>query len=208
MNLPNEPTTIEQLPLFPLRAVLFPGSSLRLRIFERRYIDLIRDSMRDGNGFGIPAIKSGNEAGTPVTPFEIGTLASVVDWDQGKDGLLSIVVLGTRRFHLHATRVDTAGLLVGTVTWMASQPAQPIAPESSDLLALLQALYSLEADHAGQPDSVPEDTEQLVYRIIERLPVPTVEQVALLAMSTVDAQLAFCQRQVARLVKGRAQRPH
>jgi hypothetical protein len=29
-----------EIPLFPLNAVLFPGGSLPLRIFEARYIDL------------------------------------------------------------------------------------------------------------------------------------------------------------------------
>ena len=30
------------LPLFPLRTVLFPGGILPLRIFEPRYVDMIR----------------------------------------------------------------------------------------------------------------------------------------------------------------------
>ena len=179
---------------------------LRLRIFERRYIDLIRDAMRNGTGFGIPPIKSGNEAGTPVTPFEVGTLSSVVDWDQGQDGLLSIVVKGTRRFHLHATRIETSGLMIGKVSWLVSQAAVPITPESSDLLALLKALYSLDENHVEATEIPPKDTAQLVYRIIERLPVPLAEQVRLLAMDSAPAQLAFCQLQVARYVKGHAQR--
>ena len=48
----------DPLPLFPLQTVLFPGSELRLRLFEPRYLDLVRNSLRAGTGFGIPPIPS------------------------------------------------------------------------------------------------------------------------------------------------------
>ena len=35
------PQQLSQLPLFPLRSVLFPGGYLPLRIFEVRYLDMI-----------------------------------------------------------------------------------------------------------------------------------------------------------------------
>ena len=31
-----------EIPIFPLRTVLFPGAVLPLRIFEQRYLDMIR----------------------------------------------------------------------------------------------------------------------------------------------------------------------
>jgi Lon protease-like protein len=40
-------STVE-LPLFPLRSVLFPGGFLPLRIFEQRYLTMIRDCLEDG----------------------------------------------------------------------------------------------------------------------------------------------------------------
>ena len=36
-----------QVPLFPLNTVLFPGGPLPLRIFEPRYVEMVRD-LRDG----------------------------------------------------------------------------------------------------------------------------------------------------------------
>ena len=55
-----------EIALFPLNTVLFPGGSLPLRIFEARYIDLVRHCMRTGSGFGIVLILEGVEAGGPV----------------------------------------------------------------------------------------------------------------------------------------------
>ena len=57
-------TTREQIPLFPLNTVLFPGGPLPLRIFEARYIDLVRRCLREGTGFGVVLITEGEEAGT------------------------------------------------------------------------------------------------------------------------------------------------
>ena len=39
------------LGLFPLHSVLLPGSILSLRVFERRYLDLVRECMRESRGF-------------------------------------------------------------------------------------------------------------------------------------------------------------
>ena len=42
-----------ELPLFPLNTVLFPGGPLPLRIFEQRYVDMVRHCMRQQSGFGV-----------------------------------------------------------------------------------------------------------------------------------------------------------
>lgn len=41
------------LPLFPLHNVLLPGAAMGLRVFERRYLDLVRESGRNGTSFGV-----------------------------------------------------------------------------------------------------------------------------------------------------------
>ena len=61
-----------QLPLFPLGTVLFPGGRLSLRIFEPRYLDLIRDCTRSSSGFGVCLILEGSEVGAPAVPAALG----------------------------------------------------------------------------------------------------------------------------------------
>ena len=58
----------ETLPLFPLHEVLLPGAAMDLRIFERRYLDLVRDCGRSASGFGVCLILEGEEVGAPATP--------------------------------------------------------------------------------------------------------------------------------------------
>ena len=104
-----------ELPLFPLRTVLFPGGFLPLRIFEPRYVGLVRDCMRDGHGFGVTPIRHGGEAGAPAEPHPLGTLAEIVDFEQGQDGLLHIACRGTQRFRLLGHSVTREGLLRGQI---------------------------------------------------------------------------------------------
>ncbi len=44
-----------QIPLFPLRLVVFPEEKLNLHIFEPRYLNMIQDCIESGQSFGIPS---------------------------------------------------------------------------------------------------------------------------------------------------------
>ena len=103
-----------QVPLFPLRTVLYPGGPLPLRIFEPRYVDMIGRCMKTDSPFGVLLIKEGSEDG-PATTYEVGTLARITDWYQGSDGLLGITALGEQRFRLISSRREADGLNVGEI---------------------------------------------------------------------------------------------
>jgi uncharacterized protein len=107
-----------RLPLFPLHSALLPGGLLPLRIFETRYLDMVRDCLRSGDGFGVCLIESGNEVGSTPSIHKVGTLARIVDWDQRPDGLLGIVASGERRFRVCAQETGRNGLLHAEVEWL------------------------------------------------------------------------------------------
>ena len=79
-------STLPDIPLFPLSSVLFPGGRLHLRIFEPRYLDLVRECCRDGSPFGVCLILAGRESGEPAVPAAIGTLARISDFQRDEDG--------------------------------------------------------------------------------------------------------------------------
>lgn len=54
---------LDDLPIFPLSSVLFPGGVLPLRIFEPRYMDMVRERMQRDAPFGICLITRGGEVG-------------------------------------------------------------------------------------------------------------------------------------------------
>ena len=102
-----------QVPLFPLNTVLFPGGPLPLRIFEARYVDMISHCLKENASFGVLLIREGQEAGTPASTFEVGTLARIVDWYQGSDGLLGVTAIGTLAEILEAILDDLGRLYEG-----------------------------------------------------------------------------------------------
>ncbi|MFI4920283.1 MAG: LON peptidase substrate-binding domain-containing protein, partial [Gammaproteobacteria bacterium] len=44
---------MEEIPLFPLQTVLYPGGPLSLRIFETRYLDMVSRCLKQEQGFGV-----------------------------------------------------------------------------------------------------------------------------------------------------------
>lgn len=99
------------LPLFPLKTVLFPGGVLPLRVFETRYVDMVRDCMKRNAPFGVVAIRSGDEVGTAAEPYGIGTLAHIVEWDMPEFGVLLLNTRGGERFRVLETRTQPSQLI-------------------------------------------------------------------------------------------------
>jgi len=166
------------LPLFPLNTVLLPGARLPLRIFEPRYLDLVRDCTRSDSGFGVCLILDGQEAGEPALPAALGCEARIVDFASTDGGLLGITVQGGRRFHVLQTRVRDNGLIMADVEWRGASPTTRIRPEHELMAQLLERLL----DRAGVDCSKPEleDADWVGWRLAEWLPLTCVERQALL----------------------------
>jgi hypothetical protein len=127
-----------ELPLFPLNTVLFPGGPLPLRIFEPRYVDMVRSCMREGTAFGVVLIREGQEAGAVSSAADVGTSARIIDFDQMPDGLLGIVCTGEQKFRVEDRRVQADGLNIGTVTWLPPEPPTPLPPHLGHLGLLMR----------------------------------------------------------------------
>ncbi len=56
------------IPLFPLSNALFPAGVLHLRIFEVRYLDMIRRCIADGTEFRLPSLPVRDRSGNFLTP--------------------------------------------------------------------------------------------------------------------------------------------
>jgi uncharacterized protein len=187
---PTNPTRAE-LPLFPLNTVLFPGGPLPLRIFEPRYLDLVRRCMREQTVFGVVLIVSGAEAGGAVTrTAEIGTTARIVDFNQLPDGLLGIACVGERRFRLLRRWQQEDGLNIGEVQWLPDEPAVPLPAEYQKLGELIRRVLP---DLGELYNSLParfDDASWVGFRFAEILPLTLTDKQDCLAMDDPIARLA------------------
>lgn len=90
----------EPMPLFPLNTVLFPRTTLPLRIFEPRYKAMVEECLEKGTPFGVSLIQEGPEAGGVALPHVLGTVAEIKKADHKANGDIHITVEGRQRFRL------------------------------------------------------------------------------------------------------------
>jgi Lon protease-like protein len=83
-----------RLPLFPLSSHILPEGRMSLRIFEPRYVRMIKQACADGSGFAICMFNSKGDKATNGHIFGLGTHCKVVDFDLLDDGLLGVTVEG------------------------------------------------------------------------------------------------------------------
>lgn len=182
--------TTEVLPLFPLDTVLFPGGALTLRVFEARYLDLVRECGRQGTGFGICLITEGQEVGEPATPAPVGCEARIHDFASAPDGVLVLTVHGERRFRIEQAGRRDNGLLVADVRWLDESGPVAIRPEHQLLALLLRRII----ERAGPPHDQVEkerfdDADWVSWRLAEWLPLPWSERQALLQEGDAHARM-------------------
>jgi uncharacterized protein len=124
-----------QLPLFPLKTVLFPGALMPLHIFEPRYRQLLADVTAGDRRFGLlpPGVTEElPRAGT------VGCEALVRAVWPLPDGRSNVVVGGERRFSFRAPATSTAPYHRGIVDWIEDEPDVQVPTEHE--VATLRAL--------------------------------------------------------------------
>jgi len=178
------------LPLFPLKTVLVPGASLALRVFEPRYLDLVRECGRNGSTFGICLLLDGEEAGIAASTAAVGTEAAIEDFGTGDDGLLALHVRGRRRFQARRTRVRDNGLVVATVDWRDVDVDDELRPEHAVLGQVLRhILEQVGGEHAQAAATRLDDAAWVGWRLVELLPLSDRQRQALLQLDDPHVRL-------------------
>ena len=187
------------IPLFPLTAVLFPGGALNLRIFERRYIDLVRDCARSDSGFGVCLILEGGEFGQLALPAAVGTLARITDFCTLPDGLLGISAEGGERFQAAMTRVRDNGLVHGEVRLWPHEPRVPVPAEHGLLVTILERVLDQVGGVFSRVDRACfDDASWVGFRLGELLPLAQTEKQHLLQLTDPVRRLAQLQHYLPR----------
>ncbi len=189
----------QDLPLFPLRTVLFPQARMPLHIFEPRYVEMVERCLKEDMAFGVVLIKEGEEAGPPAVLHPVGTLARIVDVARMADGRMNIVVAGLTRFKLveYATvRPYTTGKItawrdedvdLAKVERIAAQAARAF---QGYIKALQNVAGASEQEREERPFRPPKDPTVLSYLIAANLQISQEDKQSLLETPTVIRRLA------------------
>lgn len=137
------------MPLFPLSTVMFPGARIPLQIFEPRYMDMVKNCMRDGSPFGIVNLVVGSEVASrysDLPSFEaVGCAVNIVDWSALPHGRLGIVVEGVQKIQVLEAQRDKSNLNIGEVIYLPEEEDCQLPEEFLPMWELLDTLQEHEA---------------------------------------------------------------
>jgi Lon protease-like protein len=173
--------------MFPLNAVIFPGVSVPLNVFEDRYRALVHHLLRVEDPtqrlFGSVGIREGYEVGEHGSQslFRVGCRVQLTDVESRPDGTFSIVAVGLDRIQLE--RLDTSGAFpVGQVVdrpeTTSEVPEELLLRARETFTAYRAALAEIRADpYSGD---LPRDPSYLSWTLAACAPLPLHERQALL----------------------------
>jgi len=168
---------VNSIPLFPLNMVLFPDGPLPLRIFETRYLDMVRSCMRVERGFGVVLIREGSEVGPgPAETYDVGTMAKIADFHQLPGGLLGLSCVGQQRFRIVKKSVAADGLNLGEVEFLMQEPTVRVPQGHLRLAELLKNVLPQLGEVYTDIDMRLDDAAWVGHRLAEILPIPLHEK--------------------------------
>ena len=182
------------LPLFPLGAVLFPGTRMPLHLFEPRYRQMLADIRAGDQRFGmISAVPGVAERDLPAG--RIGCVAELVDVDIMPDGRANIIVIGRERFALNAFLDHEAPYHMASVTTVADEPggapvALAVAADEvlSNFTRVVKAVRILNDDTDPLP-VLPDSAAQIAWSIGAMIDLDAESRYRLLAERSPAARL-------------------
>ncbi len=196
----------KRLPLFPLPdVVLFPGMTLPLHIFEERYKVMLADVMGTEARFGILLCQEYNPTTLEGSPFDVGTVAEVMECERLEEGRMNILVVGTERFRVTAYYPEEQPYLTGQVDYLPESPDENITvmlkTETADLFqeALRLTHKVLKKDYT--PLVLPEEVSALSFAIAENLRGSLVLKQKLLEIDSPKERLEYEKEVLENMVK-------
>ena len=179
------------LPLFPLNVVLYPGMPLPLRVFEERYKQMMNRCLEGDMTFGVVLIKSGKEVGGAAVPFEIGTVARIMDVVPQGGGRMLVSAVGEEVFRIVGIQQITP-YMVGSIEVLErteeSAPEELTTRVARHFTTYRSLLASLRGMGEGTVD-LDDDPERLSYTVAAELMAGTREKQGLLETSSATVRL-------------------
>ena len=153
---------MSDLPLFPLKTVVFPGMPMPLHIFEDRYKQMIEECLETKRPFGIVMIAEGFAEHDPnVQPRLVGCTVDIKQVQRLADGRVFIMAVGQERFRIIQLKRDIKPYLVGTISKLTYQnepftlleeSALQLKPAVIEYLEILANAGKVEVDITQLPD--------------------------------------------------------
>lgn len=170
----------KNIPIFPLKSIILPGGQFPLRIFERRYLDMTRECLKNDKGFVIALTKRDSDYISSV--YDYASYVEIVDWSQLDGGLLGITVEGKNIVKLNNYALDESNLLKGDaleidcgIDYLVPQKYQILSKFYKKIYPEIKAyIFHIKPKY--------NDANWLGFRLIECLPLELDDKADLISM--------------------------
>lgn len=185
----------EELPIFPLATVLFPGAILPLHIFEDRYKEMMRFAKENGNMFGLIYRSDAAVAReTPPAVGNIGCVARIQAVMPLEEGRMNVISIGLIRFKVAEVRQVAPFVLARVEAFSDDLEADEDLPEIFDSILerckkFLLAAQALDESTTAIDEDLPEDPEAFSLLISSALPIDNEAKQSLLEMTSTRSRL-------------------
>lgn len=159
--------TVVDFPIFPLQTVLFPDGRLDLRIFEARYVDMVRKCLRESSDFGVCLILDGRETGQAAVPHRIGCSARIEQCDVPSPGLFRLVCRGQQPFQIIDSAIAEDGLRTASVHWLDQAADIELPTDFQSMKSVWNSILDQLGDTPFLKPYRPDQTAWCAHRLAE-----------------------------------------
>lgn len=201
------------LPLFPLSTVIFPEGILTLKVYESRYIEMVRDCLSNETPFGLVALYPDQYVNTTINknfkanyPFaEVGTVFNIIDADVSCLGIINIRCKAIKRFAINSVKQDKSGLWRAQVDDLPQDMSMTI-PDDLDatrthLQHIIESLNDKDITELELPIAKPynlQDCAWVANRWCEILNMPLIQKQRMLEIDSPLLRLELIQDMLAK----------
>ena len=182
-----------ELPLFPLPIVLFPGTPQPLHVFEPRYRQLLADCLDGDRRFGLSVVHPENGGGEAPQPGEVGCSTIIRSHNLLPDGRSNILVVGEQRYVFKRLLERDRLYLVGRVEFF--HDCESHDSDLPSVAARVRKLFtqlvnvSQELGTPSDPLGLPDDPELLSYHVAAALEIDLAAKENLLRLTSTKIRL-------------------
>ncbi|HEY8186485.1 MAG TPA: LON peptidase substrate-binding domain-containing protein [Pyrinomonadaceae bacterium] len=203
---------VNELPLFPLSVVLFPGVPLPLHIFEPRYRQMLEDIRASNNLFGLSYFDASTSEREVPAVGSVGCVAKVTDTQSFPDGRSNILTVGVIRYRIEEYVERGDPYLVARVSYFEDEAddSEAIGESSREVAEtftrIARAVRTINDERANLPDIADTEPQRLSFLVAAAMEVDTEVKQDLLELRVTSERLRRLRDILARAVDGYEER--
>lgn len=187
--------SVNELPLFPLPVVLFPGVPLPLHIFEPKYRQMLTDIKAGNNLFGLSYFDASASSNAVPPAGHIGCVAEVTETQSFPDGRSNILTVGVIRYRIEEYVERGDPYLVTRVNYFEddeedeAQLIDSARDVANTFTRIAQAVRTINDERAGLPDISDTEPQRLSFLVAAAMEIEVDVKQELLELRSTSERL-------------------